>query len=180
MLLFLQNGISINPDSVVWVKRSSSMRLLCDILLNLQVFSVCRLTANKKDAFPYCCKLCNQRHCHKCLTAQNLRGCADTFFYGPKWSHILSDEWLPRERRDKAHSVPFIPRASSSWFLTPWFNHQTMFHLVHGSLWAENLCRHEILTVCLCLPPGNATLYPSWGVSAQWRLNVSRQKSRLV
>lgn len=104
----------------------------------------------------------------------------DTFFCGPKQSPILSDEWLPRERRDKAHSVPFIPWVSSSWFLTPWFNHQTVFHLVHSSSWAENLCRHEILTVCLCLPPGKATLYPSWGFSAQWRLKVPRQKSRHV
>lgn len=95
-----------------------------------------------------------------------------SFFCGPKRSPILSDEWLPRERRDKVLSVPFIPRVLYSWFLTTWFNHHTVFHVLPSSSWAKSLCRHEILTVslyvCLCLPPGKATVYLGVVVVFSW------------
>lgn len=105
------------------------------------------------------------------------------FFCGPKQSPILSDEWLPRERRDKMHSVPLILGVSSSWFLTTWFNHQTGFHVVPSSWWAENLCRHEILTVflsvLLCLPPGAATVYLGFLVVFSW-LEIKRAKTEIT
>ena len=41
----------------------------------------------------------------------------------------------------------------SSWFCTTWLNHQTVFHVVPSSRWAESLHRHEIFTVCLSASP---------------------------
>lgn len=82
----------------------------------------------------------------------------------PKQSPILSDEWLPRERRDKVFSVPFVPGVSSRWFFTTWFSHQTVFHVIPSSLWADSLYSHKVLTVS----PGKATIYLGLSVVFSW------------
>lgn len=63
-----------------------------------------------------------------------------TFFCGPKWSPILSDEWLPRERRDKVLSVPFIPGVSSSWFSVLGLTIKQCF------MWSQALCELKVST----------------------------------
>lgn len=78
----------------------------------------------------------------------------------------------------KCFQSPFIPGVLSSWFLTTWFNHHTVFHVLPSSPWAKSLCRHEILTVslcvCLCPPPHPLKklqyTWTLWWFSTGWRL----------
>lgn len=81
----------------------------------------------------------------------------NNYFCDPKQYLIPSDERLPTEGRDELLPVAFIPRVSPSWFLTTRFNHQTVFHVVPSSSWAESL--QPLNINCLCLPPGAATVY---------------------
>lgn len=124
---------------------------------------------------------------HDCTDSQGLG--ADLHFFNFTiflWSKTISNSlrWMTSKWKKKRQSAfsPFYPRrVSSSWFLTTWFNHQTVFHVVPSSSWAENLYRHEILTSCLSVSPSWKRLqytWASWRFSAGWRLKGPRHKSR--
>lgn len=90
--------------------------------------------------------------------------------FSPKQSPILSETELPRERSDKVFSVPFIPGV---WF--GWFSHQTLFHVIPSSPWAENLHRHKVLTVS----HGKATIYLGLWVVFKW-MKIKGAKTQIT
>lgn len=112
---------------------------------------------HKQTASSICWWVCKQTHLSSVLDCTESQGLGtDLHFPFSVVQNYLQFSQMndfQEKKRDKVLSVPLIPGVSSSWFLSTWFNHQTVFHVVPSSLWAESLYRHEILTVCLSVSP---------------------------